>query len=374
MHIGVEASTLRGVSAGIARYTLAMVSCILELAPDAEFTFYSPRPFNLQLPASRCRLRTGSGLYARYANLWLQERLPTWLAEDHVDVFWGQNHLLPLRLKRPCRRLLTVHDLTALLFPSTMPFRSALAARYLLRKVARAADFVAADSHATANLVERCLGVERGKLAVVHNGVGECFTPIPRAAAGEFVTREYGLPRGFMLTVGTIEPRKNHMTLLDAVESEARAPLLVVVGGEGWRCAETMRRVRKLEAEGRVRYLGWVDDSRLAVLYSAATLMVYPSYYEGFGLPVLEAMACGCPVLCSWSSSLPEVGGDAVRYFRPRDREGLVRQLRMLTSSPDELAAMSSRGLRRAGQFGQRAAASRMLTLMCNCKSGSGER
>jgi alpha-1,3-rhamnosyl/mannosyltransferase len=154
------------------------------------------------------------------------------------------------------------------------------------------------------------------------------------------------------------------MVLLRALESVPDAPLLVVVGGTGWRCRETVRRIQALEAAGRVRHLGWVEDSSLAALYSGATLMVYPSFYEGFGLPVLEAMACGCPVLCSWSSSLPEVGGDVARYFRPRDGGDLARRIRELIDDAAVLAEMSAKGRRRAQGFSYRTSAEQMLRLM----------
>ena len=364
LRVGVEASTLRAVRAGIARYIFGIVSHMLTLSPDVEFTFYSPRRIVLRLPSDRCRLRVGSGLCGKSANIWLQRRLPTWLAEDHIDVFWGQNHLLPLRLRRPCFRLLTVHDLTAVLFPSTMPFRSGMAARLLMRNAVRAADSVVAVSRATAHSVVKQLGVDCSRVTVVYQGVDATFVPVPKANATELVADKYGLPPKYLLCVGTIEPRKDHAVLLRALESVPEAPLLVIVGGVGWRCRETVRLIRASEAAGRVRHLGWVGDSDLAALYSAAMVMVYPSFYEGFGLPVLEAMACGCPVLCSWSSSLPEVGGDTVRYFRPRDSADLARRLRELVDDPEALAEMSVRGRTRAGEFSNKAAAERMLVMM----------
>ena len=364
LRVGVEVCALHAFRAGIARYLVAMLTQMMTLAPDVEFILYAPRPLALHLPDGGWRLRTDSGPCSRFANIWLQERLPAWLAEDRIDVFWGQNHFLPLRLRRPCRRVLTIHDLTAVLLPLSMPFRTRVTGRLLLRKAVRAADSVAAVSRATASQVVRRLGVDREKVTVIHNGVDAALAPVPQTRAVELVAREYGLPAKYLLCVGTIEPRKGHTVLLKALESVPDAPLLVLVGGVGWRCRDVVGRIRTFEAAGRVRHLGWVDDNNLAALYSAATVMVYPSFYEGFGLPVLEAMACGCPVLCSWSSSLPEVGGDAVRYFRPRDSGDLACRLRELVEDSVTLAEMSARGRLRAREFSYRTAAEQMLSLM----------
>jgi alpha-1,3-rhamnosyl/mannosyltransferase len=139
---------------------------------------------------------------------------------------------------------------------------------------------------------------------------------------------------------------------------------LVVAGRPGWNCSSILKAIDEQQALGRVRYLGMVEDCHLAALYSAARLLVCPSVYEGFGLPVLEAMACGCPVLCSWTSSLPEVAGDAGRYFRVRDVAGLARNLAMLVADPKALGEMSRAGLRRASLFGFRAAGVRVVEMV----------
>jgi glycosyltransferase involved in cell wall biosynthesis len=140
--------------------------------------------------------------------------------------------------------------------------------------------------------------------------------------------------------------------------------LLVLAGGVGWRCRSIVEQIRAQEDGGRVRYLGRVEDESLVALYNAARLSVYPSLYEGFGLPVLESMACGCPVLCSDSSSLPEVGGDSARYFRTGDDVSLCAELRRLLGSQSELESMSKSGLARAGMFSFRRAAEQLLDVI----------
>jgi len=236
---------------------------------------------------------------------------------------------------------------------------------------ARAADAVIAVSQATADLGLRYLGIAKDHLHVVYEGASDAFRPVPRDQARAAVGHEFGLPARYVLCVGTIEPRKDHLTLLRAIESSPGFPLLVLVGGEGWRCRHIVAQIRRLQESGRVRYLGRVDDEWLPSLYSAAALSVYPSLYEGFGLPVLEAMSCGCPVLCSHSSSLPEVGGDAAFYFRAGDREDLTHKLRELLGDDQRLLAMSTAGMARARTFSFRRAAEEILDIV---KQGSARR
>ena len=234
----------------------------------------------------------------------------------------------------------------------------------MLGPVARAADAVIAVSQATADLALRYLGIERSHLHVVHEAAHDAFRPVPKDQAREVVSGEFGLPLRYILCVCTIEPRKDHLTLLRALATVPRAPLLVLAGGTGWRSRHILEQIRADENAGRVKYVGRVEDSLLPALYSGAMFSVYPSLYEGFGLPVLESMACGCPVLSSDSSSLPEVGGAAARYFRTGDAASLSSQLKELLDSQSDLDAMSQAGLARAGLFSFRRAADQLLEII----------
>ncbi len=341
-----------------------MVSEMLSLDPAVEFLFYAPRRADISLAPGRWRLREGTGPTSAISNLWIQTQVPKWIAEDRLAVFWGQNHMLPLNLRRPCFRLLTVHDVAPFACPNTLKFRSMLTRRFFSARACRVADVVVADSDATARSLVRVLGVSQEKVRRVYLGSDERFRPVPLLAAQQVAMGKYRLPADYLLAVGTIEPRKDHRILLNALRLVPNAPPLAIVGRVGWKAADIVNQIVTMEKMGRASHLNHVDDSDLPALYSAAKVLIMPSSYEGFGLPVLEAMACGCPVLCSWSSSLPEVGGDAVRYFRTGDSRDLACKLSILLSDQRQLAAMSTAGLARARQFSFRRAAEEMLQII----------
>ncbi len=362
MRLGVDANVFRRPAAGIARYLRNMLRCLITFHPQVHLTLYSATRIDPELPVGNWSVRCDSGIRGRVASLWLQEVCPRWLAADRADAFWGQ-HVLPLRLSKPCRRILTVHDMTSYVLPRTMAVGSRFASRAFLCRSARVADRVIADSRATARQVSRLLGVSADRLTVVYPGIDD------ELLAGRDCSRtdgqaDLGLPAGYLLAVGTLEPRKGYDLLLDALERLPDAPCLVVVGAPGWKSQSLGRRLRAMEHAGRVRYLGRIADSYLPGLYRSARLTVVPSLYEGFGFPVLEAMASGCPVLCSRSSSLPEVGGAAARYFRPGDVQDLAVQLRELLNDDASRITMSALGRKQASGFDFRRAAATFAGLL----------
>ena len=363
MRIGVDAFTFAGLEAGVSRYLTEVLTVLMRASPQDEFTLYSPVPIVVPSLPRTCEVRLPRGWRKVVPGFWSLDTLPRLVCADEIEVFWGQNSTLPLRLRRPCRRVLTVHDLTTMVFPETMDAKQRVSSGVRLRALVRAADTIVADSHATARLLNRLLSVSMSKIEVVHLGCTGAIGPLPAGVARRAVRERFALPDDFMLTVGTLEPRKDHATLMEALTLKKGLPLLVIVGGVGWKSRSIVSLVEAAEAKGLVRFLGRVTDSELAALYGAARLLVYPSLYEGFGLPVLEAMVCGCPVLCSWSSSLPEVGGRAARYFRPHDARDLAGRLDELVSDESRAAEMRARGFAQAARFGYDRAARELFKL-----------
>ncbi|MBN1136319.1 MAG: glycosyltransferase family 4 protein, partial [Anaerolineae bacterium] len=208
-------------------------------------------------------------------------------------------------------------------------------------------------------------GLDPDKVTVIYEAAGPEFGPASPADQ-QRVRRRYGLPDQFLVHVGVIEPRKNLVRLVEALQrlrDEGLSVPLVVVGPKGWLYDDFFRRLEQLQVRDAVCFPGYVPLADLPAIYSAATLAAMPSVYEGFGLPVLEAMACGAPVVCSNTSSLPEIAGDAARYFNPLSVEEIAAAIRAAWTDPDLRAAMRRQGLSQASRFSWSEAAHQTLTL-----------
>jgi glycosyltransferase involved in cell wall biosynthesis len=292
--------------------------------------------------------------------VWQQLRLPRRLAKGDVDLLWSPLITLPLRCPVPA--VATVHDLTALLMPEVHTLKVRWSLLPFLRQSLERAERLVTISQATANDIAFHFPQCAEKVRVVYPGIDPEFRPGSREEIAE-TRRELGTPEGYLLYVGTLEPRKNIGILLDAWEalrSENPDVLpLVLAGPPGWESERMKRRIASLAPLG-LRSLGRVERSHLARLFQAARVFVYPSLYEGFGLPPAEAMACGVPVVVSSSSSLPEVVGNAGLKVEPGDAAALAEAIRMVLDDPGRAAEMAARGVERAARFRWEKAAGEM--------------
>ncbi len=283
-------------------------------------------------------------------------RIPTldWMAGP-ADVFHASS-LVRNPPRRP-RLTATLHDLTSWIMPELHPSANRRADS-ALAALARRAHRLIAVSAATRDDAVRVLGIPPEKIAVIHSGVAPAFYDVDRSAVDE-VRARYGLKRPYVLFVGTIEPRKNLDLLLDgwaALPGSLREEFeLVLAGPQGWAPAATLARVR------RRRYLGYLPEADLPPLTAGAVVFVYPSLYEGFGFPVVQAMAAGVPVLTSNVSSLPEVAGEAAILVDPRSQSELRDALQRLLLEPSLRAGLSAAGRLRARQFRWEICAARSL-------------
>ncbi|HXT22465.1 MAG TPA: glycosyltransferase family 1 protein [Thermoanaerobaculia bacterium] len=288
---------------------------------------------------------------APYGVLWQQLRLPRRLARGDVDLLWAPLQTLPLVGSVPA--VVTVHDLTTLILPETHRLKVKLTQLPFLARSLQRARRVVAASESTARDIRRFFPEAADRLRVVGAGVEPRFAPAsPDQIAA--TRRELGCPDGYVLYAGTLEPRKNVGLLLDAWlelrDEHADTPPLVVGGGYGWKSRELHARLERLADRG-VHLLGRLDDDRLLRVLQAARVFVYPSLYEGIGLPALEALACGVPTIVTRTSSLPEVVGDAALLVDPQDPGELIDAMRRLLSEPTLAADFAARGPRQASRF-----------------------
>jgi glycosyltransferase involved in cell wall biosynthesis len=360
MRIAVDARPLATPLTGIGRYTRALLEAMI--TRGHQWFLYSDRPLHITLPEDpRLRIRHGDAKGGTPASLrWTQWRYPRWAVQDDVDLFWSPRHHLPLLLNKRIAQVVTIHDVVWRQFPETMRPRNLLLERALMGPSIRTADHVICVSRFTASEVSRYYPSAIGKCRVIHE------------AAEENVTLDrlpIGMPERYLLFVGTLEPRKNLPRLLRAyarLKGDEAVPPLVIVGGGGWGGEDLPGLVAELELADRVKLCGHVADGELQALYAGASCLLMPSLYEGFGLPVLEAMQHGVPIIASSTSSLPEVAGDAGMLVNPYSEDEIANAIRRLVHEQGLHAELSQRASARSRQFSWQRAAEETLALFAS--------
>lgn len=350
MLIGIDAS--RAVTThktGTEYYSLRLIQALLALDSPHEFRLY----FN------RFRAETFSemdiqGVELRvipFARLWTHIRLGVEITRRPPGVLFVPAHVLPLLTRAPA--VATVHDLGYLHFPNAHPRRQRWYLDWSTRHNARAAQIIVADSEATkADLVNH-YGIEPGKAVVAYPGIDEQLSPVDDPAEVAATKQRYGIGDAYLVHIGTLQPRKNLVRLVQvfgqlAADSKMQ---LVLAGKTGWFCDELYAEVASLGLQDRVRFVGYIADEDKAALLTGAAAYVFPSLYEGFGFPALEAQACNTPLVCSRSSSLPEVAGAGALYFDPMDSDDLAQALVRVLSEPDLRTHLIEEGRRNVRRF-----------------------
>ena len=298
------------------------------------------------LPASRSAVHTRRPLVRV---LWEQSVLPVVLRRLHADLLHAPAFVGPLLA--PCPQVITVHDLSFLRFPEFFRRGNRLYLSVMTRLTCRRAAAVIAVSDFTAGEVTTLLGVPAERVHTIYHGVDPRFRPLPPQDVARF-RAEMGLPERFVLFLGTLEPRKNLLRLVRAFAQLREPDLhLVLAGGRGWFYEEIFAEVERLALTERVHFPGYVTAEALASWYNAAHAFAYVSTYEGFGIPVLEALACGVPTLTASTTSLPEAAGEGALTVPPDDEPAIVEGLRRLLSDEALRAALRGRGLAHAARF-----------------------
>jgi glycosyltransferase involved in cell wall biosynthesis len=429
MKIGIDYTSAATQGAGIGRYTRELMRALLALPSPHQFSLFYANPKAIKHPErnvvqskdaftdpltdphSSTSPQRGSAQNASFRirhlpihdkwlmRVWqrLQIPVPVELIIGKVDVFHSPDFTLPPTLPG-VPTLLTVHDLSFIRDPnSAWPSLRDFLNQAVPRSVKRATH-VLADSQATKDDLIELFGTPAEKITVLYSGVEARFAPIRDQAEIDRVCAKYQLPQPFILSVGTLQPRKNYGRLIEAfgqvvnAQHPERSPAgakskdvlagdasfdsttfrsgrltpdwhLVITGGQGWMYETIFEQVKQSGLEDRVHFPGFVDDADLPALYSAADLFAYVSLYEGFGLPLLEAMACGTPVIGSNSSSLPEVIGDVGLQVDPRNVDDITRAIQQMIDQPELRERSIGLGLERAKSFTWEKAARELLMI-----------
>ncbi len=374
MRIGIDYTAAIRQHAGIGRYTRNLIRALADLDRDNRYTLFvaggwgggdgqGPWPDNFRI--------RGLPLSDRWLNiLWQRLRLPLpiqWVTGP-LDLFHSPDFVLPPLGRTPA--VLTVHDLSFLRVPQCfVPGFGDYLERAVSRAVERAR-FILADSLSTRWDLIELMAAEPERVGVLYPGVEARFVPIDDPATLDPVRVRYRLPERFVLGLGTLQPRKNFDGLVDAfgrlLAARGHEPLfadlrLVIAGGAGWLYEEIMGRIERSGLEQRVQLLGFVEDGDLPALYNLASVFAFPSWYEGFGVPLLEAMACGTPVVSADNSSLPEVVGNAGLLVSAGDSEGLAGAMAQLLSDGELRERFGRAGQERARRFTWGSAAQQLL-------------
>jgi glycosyltransferase involved in cell wall biosynthesis len=364
MLIGIDASRATiAHPTGTEVYSRQLIQALLALESPHRFRLYfrNPVPPDSFLGADLC--------IAPFPRFWTHLRLSWEMVHRSPDALFVPAHVVPL--VHPPTSLVTVHDLGYLHFPQAHPWRQRLYLDLSTRWSVRVSAHVLADSAATkADLVAR-YGVPSAKVTVAYPGRDETLVPVLDPAEIEVVKGRHGISGDYFLYVGTLQPRKNLARLIEAFAAfkqrakpglEERRTRLVLAGKQGWLYDALFKQVHRLGLEGQVCFPGYISDEDKAALMSGALAFLFPSLYEGFGLPVLEAQACECPVVTSTTSSLPEIAGDGALLVDPRDTMAIAMAMERVASDLVLREKLVERGLANVSRFSWTACARTVLS------------
>ena len=359
MHIGLDGIPLTEFKTGVGHYTFELACALARVAPESNFEVVYPSNLppaiielddSISLPANLKIKRVRVGPLGRH---WWFTGLPRYVRSSGIELFHGTNYDVPPW--RQCATVLTIHDLSLLIHPETHEKRRVGRSRRRLPLMARAANAVIVPTESVRGEVCEHLRLSAEKVFAVPEAARECFTPM-QLEATEDVRRRLGIGDDFLLTVGTIEPRKNLQTLVSAFEEVAVGQShptlqLVIAGSRGWLSEPLFDALEKSPMRKRIIVTQYLNDEELRALYSSCRAFVYPSIYEGFGLPPLEAMACGAPVIASRIPALEETTGGAALLFNASSDQELARSISKVMEHKNVSEKLVTAGLRQAAKF-----------------------
>ncbi|WIG57740.1 MAG: Glycosyltransferase [Ktedonobacterales bacterium] len=365
LHVAINAQLVSFAesyrNAGVSRYTYTLLEGLSAEPGDQHYTAFvneaearaaasSPLGVSGALQLVAGSWRTGN---PGRRILWEQFALPGELRRIGAQVFHSPVNVLPARL--PCASVVTVHDLAFVHYPQYFrPARRIYQRTFTRRSAQHATRIVAVSEHTKRDLIER-FGAPEERVRVIYPAIGADFAPVTDNAERAAFRAQHGLPERYVLFLGTLEPRKNLPLLVEAYARlrslDENTPPLVLAGGKGWYYQTIFDRIRALNMERHITFAGYVAREAQRLWYACAELFVYPSVYEGFGLPVVEALACGTPVITSNVSSMPEAGGTLAIQVAPDDADALAHAMRDALADPQLRERTQREGTRWAGQF-----------------------
>lgn len=364
LRIALDGDTLGRKRTGDESYLASLMRGLGRIDPGREYVVLTRDP--AAAAAAFPELSGWRFVRVRPKSVWLRYPvgLPLALRRERPDVLHVQYFLPPAC---PCPSVVTVHDVSFAVRPEFFTLRDRIFLGTLVPASLRRADCVITDTQYTRRELIRVYGLPQEKIAVIPLAADPRYRPLERERCRRDIAARHGITQPFILYVGTLQPRKNPATLIRAyarMRRRSRLPhKLLIVGKPKYLYDEVFEAIRTSGVEADVLFAGFVRDDDLPTYYNAAELLAFPSHYEGFGLPVVEAMQCGTPVVCSNASCLPEVVGDAAILADPHDADAFADALERVLSDPAAAATLAERGRRRAGEFSWEQTARRTLAV-----------
>jgi glycosyltransferase involved in cell wall biosynthesis len=354
LHIAIDAHSVGAQLAGNESYAVNLIEALAEIDQTNLYTLYVTKPAAIDRFANRWPNFTVRQTLPHTPLVRIPLTLSAELRRHPVDVLHVQFTAPPFA---PCPVVTTIHDLSFEHLPETFKRRSRAQLRLTVRRTARKAALILTLSEFSRHDIIETYAVDPERVIVTPAAAPTHFKPVASETELEKMREHYGIGANYLLSLGSIQPRKNLTRLIDAFQWLRKSrpddafPQLVIAGKRGWLDDDVFRAAQQDGLNESVKFIGYAPEEDLPALYSGAMCFVYPSYFEGFGLPVLEAMQCGAPVIAGNQTSLPEVAGDAALLFDPFDTRALGEALARVTDHPDYRAELRVKGLKRAAEF-----------------------
>jgi glycosyltransferase involved in cell wall biosynthesis len=369
MKIAIDALPVKSLHHGMGTYIYNLTKHFLSFATGHEFVIYKK-------PEVFTDLEKDNKPQVHYHNLhknrnqrilWEYTSLPGLLQKEQIDIFWGPSNFLPSR--KVCKYVVTIHDLSSFTYAHTYPWLRRQYYQYIIKQAVKRADLIITDSEFSRQDIINAFSVPEQAVKVIYCGIDDIFQSIELSDKLLQIRSKYGLPNEFIFTLGVIEPKKNTDRLIQAyaglIQKHHDLPKLVIGGSKkyGWKNRKIFELVDRFKLKDSVIFTGFIEHVDLPVMYSIAKLFILPSLFEGFGLPVIEAMACGTPVITSNTSSLPEIAGDAAVLINPYDTAEISQAIIKVISDKTLQNEMRAKGLINAKRFSWSASARELLSV-----------
>lgn len=361
MKIAIDIRCAGGEKVGKGWYTFHLVQSLLKLDDKNEYILYARDgiPGFGEFKNARLKLFSSKGAFWHY-------QVARDISKEKVDIFFApSSYIIPSILPAAIKTVLTIHDLVAFIYPNTHNKKATIIEKLLLRRALRRAAHVCAVSENTRKDILERFHYEPKQIDVIYCGASDEFKPVAKEKLKDFIVKT-NLPEKFFLAVGTLEPRKNYLNLIKAFkEVSDRYPdySLIIVGKEGWDYEEIHAAIKLNYLNKKIHLLGYLSNTSLVNLYSLAKAFVFSSFYEGFGIPPLEAMQCGCPVIASNTSSLPEVVGNAALLVNPESHSQITEAMLKIIKDPELSDQLREKGLKQANKFSWEDSAQKLLKI-----------